>query len=129
MQRADTFLKITLGGGGRGGRGPSCMLCPPSSQFLATPLLIGIAVPGVIAYGPCLVDVTSGRRPGVGSVTGQPSDVTAAACRPPLSDGGLKQQEAGVAGQLGHVPYGRTEEVGVVCGAVTGKVTRGCLSG
>ena len=33
--------------------------------------LIGIAVPGVVASGPCLVDFTSGRRSWVGSVTGQ----------------------------------------------------------
>ena len=38
VQRADTFFKFTLGG--RGGREGSILhVMPPSSQFLATPLL------------------------------------------------------------------------------------------
>jgi hypothetical protein len=32
----------TGGGVGEGGKGPSYMLCPPSSQFLATPLAVRV---------------------------------------------------------------------------------------
>jgi hypothetical protein len=37
------FLNLHSGGGGvgEGGKGPSYMLCPPSSQCLATPLHVG----------------------------------------------------------------------------------------